>query len=283
MTRALSAGASRLTQRHRLQFAVGGEHHVGARELQQRHRDAVAVRHRRLLDRPPARVRPQPPRDLSRKAGVRRHAEADPVEDGPQRLRLAAPSAILAAPTFEDFWITCATVSAPCGCASWIVRLPIVSWPGAVWMTLSGFTVPASSAAAAVNGFSVEPGSKRSVTARLRVRRGSSLSAVVAGCRTAGSPSPASRRSPRRAPRCRRPAPGVSSRRPSARGRRDTGCARRWRARIVRPSCGVLYALDVLDDAAQPVLDHAAAAGLAGERRPRRRARAPPGPGRPRP
>jgi hypothetical protein len=28
------------------------------------------------------------------------------------------PSAILAAPTFDDFWITCSTVSAPLGCAS---------------------------------------------------------------------------------------------------------------------------------------------------------------------
>jgi hypothetical protein len=28
------------------------------------------------------------------------------------------PSAILAAPTFEDFWITCSTVSVPSGCAS---------------------------------------------------------------------------------------------------------------------------------------------------------------------
>jgi hypothetical protein len=27
-------------------------------------------------------------------------------------------SAILAAPTFDDFWITCSTVSAPLGCAS---------------------------------------------------------------------------------------------------------------------------------------------------------------------
>jgi len=30
-------------------------------------------------------------------------------------------SAIFAAPTFEDFWITCSTVNAPFGCASWIV------------------------------------------------------------------------------------------------------------------------------------------------------------------
>ena len=82
----------------------------------------------------------------------------------------ARPRAIFAAPTFDDFCITCATVSAPSVCASWIVRLPMVSRPGAVWITVSGFTVPASSAVAAVKGFSVEPGSNRSVTARLRVR-----------------------------------------------------------------------------------------------------------------
>ncbi len=40
--------------------------------------------------------------------------------------------------------------------------------PGAVCMTVSGLTIPASSAAAIVNGFSVEPGSNTSVSARLR-------------------------------------------------------------------------------------------------------------------
>ena len=99
----------------------------------------MAVRHRRLLDRPPRRVRPQRARrPRPGKPELRRHAEADRSKTAPQRLGLAAPSAIFAAPMFEDFWITCVTVSAPCGCASWIVRLPIVSCPGAVWMTLSG-------------------------------------------------------------------------------------------------------------------------------------------------
>ena len=53
-------------------------------------------------------------------------------------------SAIFAAPTFDDFWITCSTVSAPFGCASWIVAVPIVSVPGAgldhrVGRDLAGF------------------------------------------------------------------------------------------------------------------------------------------------
>ena len=78
-------------------------------------------------------------------------------------------SAIFAAPTFDDFWITCSTVSAPLTCASWIVALPIVSVPGAVWITVSGRTAPDSSAAAIVNGFIVEPGSNTSVSARLRI------------------------------------------------------------------------------------------------------------------
>ncbi len=38
-------------------------------------------------------------------------------------------------------------------------------------MSVSGFTMPASSAAAMVKGFIVEPGSKMSVTERLRVCR----------------------------------------------------------------------------------------------------------------
>ena len=46
---------------------------------------------------------------------------------------------------------------------------PIVREPGAVWITVSGRTAPLSSAAAMVNGFSVEPGSNTSVSARLRI------------------------------------------------------------------------------------------------------------------
>ena len=85
------------------------------------------------------------------------------------------PSAILAAPTLDDFWMTCSTVSAPSGCASWIVSGPIVSVPGAVSITVSGRTRPASSAAAIVNGFIVEPGSNVSVSARLRIIAGATL------------------------------------------------------------------------------------------------------------
>jgi hypothetical protein len=47
--------------------------------------------------------------------------------------------------------------------------------PGAVSTTVSGRTRPASSAAAMVNGFSVDPGSKMSVSARLRIVAGATL------------------------------------------------------------------------------------------------------------
>jgi len=78
---------------------------------------------------------------------------------------------ILAVPMFEDFWMICATVSSPIGCESLIVALPVVIVPGAVWICVAGVTTCESSAAATVKGFSVEPGSKRSVTERLRVWR----------------------------------------------------------------------------------------------------------------
>ena len=44
----------------------------------------------------------------------------------------------------------------------------MVRRPGAVWIAVSGRTRPFSSASATMNGFIVEPGSKVSVSARLR-------------------------------------------------------------------------------------------------------------------
>ena len=66
---------------------------------------------------------------------------------------------ILAVPTFDDFWMICATVSRPFECESLIVHLPIFMLPGAVWKVVPGFTSPESRAAATVNGLKVEPGS----------------------------------------------------------------------------------------------------------------------------
>ena len=76
---------------------------------------------------------------------------------------------ILAAPMFDDFWITCATEMVPFACVSVMVQPAncIEPWPVAI--IVSGVTMPESSAAATVKGFIVEPGSKRSVTERLRV------------------------------------------------------------------------------------------------------------------
>ena len=76
--------------------------------------------------------------------------------------------AILAVPTLDDFWITCATDMLPPGCASRMVRSAIVRVPDAVWITVSGVTLPASRARATVSGLAVEPGSNRSVITRLR-------------------------------------------------------------------------------------------------------------------
>src|SRR5258705_13832962 len=76
---------------------------------------------------------------------------------------------ILALPVFDDFWIACATLMVPLGCESLMVHLPMVIAPWPVWIMVAGVTMPASSAAATVKGFIVEPGSKRSVTERLRV------------------------------------------------------------------------------------------------------------------
>ena len=76
--------------------------------------------------------------------------------------------AIFTVPTLLDFWITSATVSAPCGCASLMVEPPMLMRPGAVWITVLGVTRPVCIASAAMKGLIVEPGSKVSVSARLR-------------------------------------------------------------------------------------------------------------------
>ena len=66
------------------------------------------------------------------------------------------------------FWITSRADSAPCGCAS-LIGMPLTTTlPGAVLITCSGLMRPVSSAQAITSGFIVEPGSKMSVSARLR-------------------------------------------------------------------------------------------------------------------
>ena len=73
-----------------LSFAVRCEQRVGARELHQVDRQAVAVRHRRLLDRLPRLGRAQAARDLARESGSRRRAESRIGERPPERLRRQA-------------------------------------------------------------------------------------------------------------------------------------------------------------------------------------------------
>src|ERR1700681_1665694 len=86
---------------------------------------------------------------------------------------------IFAAPMLDDFWITCDTEMSPFGGESLMGQRPIIIGPVPVWIIVSGFTRPLSRAAATVNGFIVEPGSKRSVTERLRVWRPVTLARLL--------------------------------------------------------------------------------------------------------
>ena len=155
-------------QRQRHQLAVAREHGVGARELQQRHRDAVPVGHGGLLDRPPALVRAHAAAGLAREAEPRRGAEAD-RSNMFHIASAGSDSAILAAPTLDDFWITCSTVSMPRGMR--VVDGCLADGEAAgrgLRSAVCGVTRPDSRATAMVNGLSVEPGSKVSVMTRLR-------------------------------------------------------------------------------------------------------------------
>ena len=178
-----------LHHRHRDQLAVAREHGVGARELEQRGRQAVAVAHGRLLDRAPGLVGAQPAGDGARELQLRLLPEADRWRTAPTSRAAASACAILTVPTLLDFWITSATVSRPCGCASRIVLPVMVIQPGAVWIGVAGVTRPVSSARRTTKGFIVEPGSKVSVSARLRscapvrLRRSPGVEARVVGQR----------------------------------------------------------------------------------------------------
>src|SRR5438876_475992 len=71
-------------------------------------------------------------------------------------------------PTFEEFCNTSPKESQPNLRQSWMVVFAMVSWPFSAQMRSSGRTTPSSRAAAARMTLNVEPGSKGSVTARLR-------------------------------------------------------------------------------------------------------------------
>jgi hypothetical protein len=108
-----------LDERQRHQFAVMGKNGIGAGQLHQADRNAVTVGHGRLLDR----------RQFSRAqttihfAGKPRFgAWPKPTLSNISHISFGEkPRAILAVPTLEDFWMTSATVSAPCGWASEMV------------------------------------------------------------------------------------------------------------------------------------------------------------------
>ena len=71
-------------------------------------------------------------------------------------------------PTLEDFASTVASGIAPRLCSSWMSDEPTWMNPGLVSMMLSALNRPEASPAATKNGLMLEPGSNRSVTARLR-------------------------------------------------------------------------------------------------------------------
>ena len=86
---------------------------------------------------------------------------------------------ILLVPILDDFWITSCTVIRPFGCESLITAPPICNCPAPVSIVLSGAIFRFSKASATVKGLSVDPGSKISVTARLRKASMSILARVL--------------------------------------------------------------------------------------------------------
>ena len=141
---------------------------------------------------------------------------------------------------------------------------PIVSVPGAVWITVSGRTLPASSAAAIVNGFSVEPGSKTSVSARLRIlSRATWLRAfgLYVGQLASARISPVCDVEDHEAAGLRL----VRLDRRLQLAEREVLQARVDREREIAARLRRADRLDVLDGVAAPVDDDAAAAGLAAE------------------
>jgi hypothetical protein len=104
--------AERPRHGHRDQLAVVREHGVGVGDLEQRRRQAIAVAHRRLLDRPPALVGAQPPGDDAGKAELRLLAEADELT-APHLARREGHRHPHRADVAR-FWITSVTVRLPC-------------------------------------------------------------------------------------------------------------------------------------------------------------------------
>ena len=133
-------------------------------------------------------------------------------------------------------------------------------------MTVSGRTLPASSAAAIVNGFIVEPGSNVSVSARLRIRSRATLSrrfGLYVGQFASARISPVLR---------------IDDAKPAGLGlgaldarlelaKREVLQPRIDRQREVASRLRRTDRRDVLDDVAAPVDDHAAAARRAAQPR----------------
>src|SRR5439155_10422352 len=142
---------------------------IRARKLHQVYRNAVAVRNGRLLYRPPAFRRSQPARYFTGETRFQRRAEAGAREGRPHSLRRQRQR------DFRRTDIRRFLHDLLYGKRSFTMcvvnrRVAYRQVPGAVSISDEGWTFPASSAAAIVNGLRVEPGSKMSVNARLRIR-----------------------------------------------------------------------------------------------------------------
>ena len=165
-----------MNKRDGLQFAVVGEYRVRTRKLEQRLTDspwpydivACSIGFHVFGGRNLPATSPGKPVF----GGVPKPASENirhNVSDGND-------SAIFAAPTFDDFWITCSTVSGPARCASWIVVLADRQLAGLRVDHRIGTDLAGLERAAIVNGFIVEPGSNVSVSARLRILSRATLS-----------------------------------------------------------------------------------------------------------
>src|SRR5262249_16590441 len=121
--------------RQRHQLAAAREDALGTPEPHPRHRDAVPPGHP-----PPLAPTPSPPPEKPA-PGPRRNPTSRTTPPTPPA---GGPGAIFAAPTFDVFWMPCATVSGRSTCASRIAAPPMLSVPGAVWIPDSGLTLPAS-------------------------------------------------------------------------------------------------------------------------------------------
>jgi hypothetical protein len=137
------------------------------RELQRRHRHAIAVRQGGDADGTPMRDSCSACRPIRRETAAGHLTQPQAVQRAPD---LLGPSdrATFAVPTLLDFARMVARSMTPRLVSSSNTLVPTLKKPGEVSTTLSARYCPEASAAAMMKGLTLEPGSKISVAARLR-------------------------------------------------------------------------------------------------------------------